>query len=202
MKHVLKPVTLALVTALALAGCAGTPSPTATAPATAPPTGAATGNWQLDQAGMADRIKAASLTVLTAEGTAEHFHAHLDVIVNREPITVPAEIGVTLGADGKPNGISSVHTHDATGIIHIEAPVVGQRYTLGQALREWGVLGDRGCFGSVCNSSAAKWAVYVDGVKAAGDATDVALVAHEEIALVFGQAPDPIPSKYAFPEGL
>ena len=70
MKHVLKPVTLALVTALALAGCAGTPSPTATAPATAPPTGAATGNWQLDQAGMADRIKAASLTVLTAEGTA------------------------------------------------------------------------------------------------------------------------------------
>jgi len=156
----------------------------------------------MDPVGMAERIKAASLSVLTAEGTAEHFHAHLDVIVNGRPVTVPANIGITFGADGQANGISSVHTHDTTGIIHIEAPISGQRYTLAQVLEEWGVLGDLGCYGPECNSSSGTWTVYVNGDKQNGDTTRVVLVAHEEIALVYGDRAQAVPSTYAFPAGL
>lgn len=72
-------------------------------------------SWELNPIGAAARIRNAGLPILTAEGTAEHFHAHLDVIVDREPIPVPAGIGFTLGADGKPDGISSLHTHDTSG---------------------------------------------------------------------------------------
>ena len=71
-----------------------------------------------------------------------HIHALLHVYVDGKPATVPANIGITTGIE------SPLHTHDTSGIIHIEA---GQPYpfTLGQFFQAWGVrlnatqLGDR-----------------------------------------------------------
>jgi hypothetical protein len=107
-----------------------TPS-TSSAAAAAPATG-----WELDTKGGAERIKAAGLPVLSMEGSAEHFHAHLDVFVDGKPVVVPAYIGFSFAVTGQPNGISALHTHDESGIIHIEAPVAGDTYTLGQLLTE------------------------------------------------------------------
>ncbi|WP_260842550.1 hypothetical protein [Paenarthrobacter nicotinovorans] len=197
----------AALSALALAGCSG--APTSSAPGTTPaptasatPTGPSVPTWGLDPASAAGRIQAAGLPVLTAEGTAEHFHAHLDVVVHGKPVTVPEGIGITLGPDGKPNGISSLHTHDTSGIIHIEAPTVGQRYTLGQVLQEWGMLGGTGCIGPECSSEAGKWTVYVNGKAKTWGLTEVVLAAHDEIALVYGNEVAMIQPKYAFPPGL
>jgi hypothetical protein len=47
----------------------------------------------MDAKGSAGRIKASGLEVLTAEGAAEHFHAHLEVFVDGKPGAIPAEIG-------------------------------------------------------------------------------------------------------------
>ena len=96
-----------------------------------------------DTKGGAERIKEAGLPVLNMEGAAEHFHAHLDVFVDGKPVAVPADIGFSFSSTGQPNGISALHTHDESGIVHFEAPVAGDTYTLGQLLTEWGVLDGR-----------------------------------------------------------
>src|SRR6516162_4193467 len=57
-------------------------------------------------------MRAAGLPMLSREGTVEHIHAHLDVRVNGQPVDVPAMIGIDR------QGISPVHTHDSTGVIH------------------------------------------------------------------------------------
>jgi len=51
------------------------------------------------------------------EQNAFHIHAHLDIFVDGEPFDVPADIGIT-------NSCTYwLHTHDLTGIIHIESPI-------------------------------------------------------------------------------
>ncbi|WP_255768145.1 hypothetical protein [Pseudarthrobacter sulfonivorans] len=172
-------------------------SPSQSSPATA--TGAA--GWALAPDAGGARIKAAGLEILNAEGTAEHYHAHLDVFVDGKPITVPADIGFSFGAGGQANGISALHTHDTTGIIHIEAPTSGAKYSLGQVLREWGVLDGSDTSGAP-HGGTDGWSAYVNGSKQDGPVTDVVLKAHDEVVLSFGAAPSPLPGTYTFPAGL
>src|SRR4030095_7701535 len=57
-----------------------------------------------------------------------HIHAHLSLFFKGEQIAVPYGIGIVKpfrvenGFVGVGNGIYWLHTHDATGIIHIESP--------------------------------------------------------------------------------
>lgn len=171
---------------------------TTSAPATPAP---ATG-WELSPKGGGDRIKAAGLAVLTAEGAAEHFHAHLDVFVDGKPVTVPADIGFELDTTGHPTGISALHTHDESGIIHIEAPALGATYTLGQFLTEWGVLNGTDTTPGSPHAGSDGWTVTINGTKHAGTVSDVVLNAHDEIVLSYGAAPAQAPIAFKFPQGL
>src|SRR5438046_2239310 len=80
-------------------------------------------------------VAAAGLSMLSEEGSALHIHAHLDVIVNGNPVPVPADIGV----DDARKKISPLHSHDTTGVIHIESPNKNDTFTLGQFFTEWDV---------------------------------------------------------------
>ena len=191
---------------LSVSGCStAAPAPSPTAPAASATSSAAaaapTTGWELNPKGGAERIKAAGLAVLNEEGAAEHFHAHLDVFVDGKPVPVPADIGFSFTAAGQPNGISALHTHDETGIIHIEAPVAGATYTLGQLLTEWGVLDGTGKPGTA-HAPISDWSVAVNGAKQAGPAQAVVLKAHDEVVLFHGTAPEPMPTTFKFPTGL
>ncbi|MFF2245755.1 hypothetical protein ACFVTM_16405 [Arthrobacter sp. NPDC058130] len=190
---------------LAVAGCsAATPGPGTAVPTPSASSSAAaapTTGWELNTKGGAERIKAAGLPVLNMEGAAEHFHAHLDVFVDGRPVAVPANIGFSFSATGQPDGISALHTHDESGIIHIEAPVVGDTYTLGQLLTEWGVL-DGAEKPGTAHSGASDWSVVVNGAKQDGPVRDVVLKAHDEVVLLHGTAPDPLPTAFNFPAGV
>ena len=59
------------------------------------------------------------------ESTIFHIHVHLDIFINGQNSTVPALIGITNSC------FYWLHTHDDTGIIHIESPV-NKTFTLGQ----------------------------------------------------------------------
>lgn len=158
--------------------------------------------WELNKQGGAERIKAAGLDVLNSEGAAEHFHAHLDIFVKGKAMIVPADIGFEFTAAGKPTGISALHTHDESGIIHVEAPVVGDTYTVGQLLTEWGVLDGTGpATGTAAHSAIAGWSATVNGKKRPGSISSIVLKAHEQIVLYHGNAPSPMPSTFTFPEG-
>lgn len=200
-----KRLAVALTISGLLAGATACGAPAQTAPASATPSAsaatAAAAGWELDPAAGAQRIKAAGLDILTAEGTAEHYHAHVDVLVDGKAVTVPAEIGFSFGADGQPNGISALHTHDTSGVIHIEAPTAGLKYTLGQMLSEWGVLDGKDASGAP-HGGTGGWTVYVNGAKQSAPVSDVVLKAHDEVVLSYGAAPSRVPGSYNFPAGL
>jgi hypothetical protein len=76
------------------------------------------------------RAAEAGVAVLGAEGAATHTHTLVVMTVDGRPVKVPASIGIDLDR----NRIAVVHTHDTTGLVHVESPEAGDSYTLGQFL--------------------------------------------------------------------
>ncbi len=117
-----------------------------------------------------------------------HYHVHLDVFYDGQPVTVPASVGIDYTAQR----ISPVHSHTDAGIIHIEANK-DDRFTLGQFLTEWGLAVKGNCVADKCGDQAV---AYVNGTAQDGSAASVVLKAGQEIALVLGPKPADIPSTY------
>lgn len=156
--------------------------------------------WPRNTAELRPRLAALGLPALGREGTALHIHQHLDVFVNGRRVTVPAGIGI----DPAGTFISPLHTHDATGIVHVESPTV-EAFTLGQLFGVWGVRFTRQCLGGYCARGGRRLCVYVDGRLVQGDPRLVPLEEHEEIVVAFGtkaQLTRPVPAAFAFPSGL
>ncbi|MDQ6651019.1 MAG: hypothetical protein M3Z02_13015 [Actinomycetota bacterium] len=128
-----------------------------------------------------------------------HYHAHLDVIADGAKIPVVANLGI----DYKAQKISPLHTHDASGVIHIEA-AKSDVFTLGQLFTEWGVRLSPDCVGGLCTGGGKTLRVYVNGQLRPGDPAAVAFAAHQEVALVYRADSDttPVPAKYDFASGL
>jgi hypothetical protein len=154
--------------------------------------------WAAPQGAVA-KAKAAGLDVASAEGTVNHFHTHLDVIVDGKQVVVPANVGI----DAQAQELSELHTHDTSGVLHIESPA-HRRYVLGQFFDEWGVRLNGSQVGGLKAGGGEALAAYVDGKKVAGNPASIELTAHREIALVFGKAGVKVnvPSSYDFPSGL
>jgi hypothetical protein len=148
----------------------------------------------------ADYVAAAGLPY-GEETTKVHYHAHLDVIVDGKPVPVPAYLGFV--ARGRTAlGLSALHTHDATGVIHIENNMPAT-FVLGQVFVEWGVRFSAECVGGYCTGGGKQLAVFVNGRQQAGDVTRIVLAKHQEIAVVYG-TPDQLtkpPSSYHFTSG-
>lgn len=144
-------------------------------------------------------IKKAGLVHSPMEGSAVHFHSHLDVFVDGKAVPVASQIGIN-DATGD---MSELHTHDTSGVLHIESPNTKGHYTLGQLFTEWNVRLDATDLGGLKAGSGKTLTAYVDGKKVSGNPADIALVAHREIALVYGSPSQKVdvPSSYAFPAG-
>lgn len=130
-----------------------------------------------------------------------HYHAHLDVIVNGKKVVVPPYIGMV--SDGhKILGLSPLHTHDESGVLHIENSVPAT-FLLGQVFIEWGVRFTPTCLGPYCTGGRNEMAVFVDGKRYRGDPTRIVLTTHQEVAVVFGATGNlpPAPASYHFSSG-
>jgi hypothetical protein len=143
--------------------------------------------------------RAAGLTVQPMEGTAKHFHTHLDILVNGRPVEVPANLGISQTAQA----MSELHTHDTTGVLHIESPTTSKRYNLGELFRTWQVKLSGTAMGGLRTNGTNTLVAYVDGKKQTGDPASIELTAHREIALVYGPAGAKVnvPKAYKFPQG-
>lgn len=146
-------------------------------------------------------VKAAGLPMLTAEGTALHIHAHLDVYVNGKKTAVPGLVGI----DETHQQISPLHTHDTSGVVHIESPTV-KDFTLGQFMKEWEVELSSTQLGPNHTDGTHTLTVYVNGKPTTGDPAALVLAAHAEIALVYGTASEnatvTVPTSYTWTNGL
>lgn len=77
------------------------------------------------------------------EGTIEHYHPLLVINVGGTQREVPADIGIspteTNPADVCTSGGHAIHTHDGSGVVHIELPAIPPSDpTLGQFFTIWG----------------------------------------------------------------
>jgi hypothetical protein len=98
--------------------------------------------WPSESALLPARLRPSGLHQLTMEGTALHIHEHLDLFVSGRRVRVPALVGI----DQQAGFLTELHTHDASGIIHVESPVP-RTFTLGQFFCEWGVKLSATCLG-------------------------------------------------------
>jgi hypothetical protein len=127
---------------------------------------------------------------------------HLDVIVNGKQVTVPAGVGLAEPVDrGKCQprvgdcatghfftaavANSPLHTHSASGLIHVEPDRRGT-YTLGEFFDEWGVRLSGSCVGGYCAGDGKELRVYVNGQRVPGNPRRIVLTNRQEIAVVFG----------------
>jgi hypothetical protein len=162
-----------------------------------------------------ERTVEAGLKPQPKEFLTNHVHAHLDVFVDGEPVTVPAGIGIKIDNPAvrrvtKPDGsvsyggidlcdeacISPLHTHDASGILHTES-ASSEPNTLGEFFTEWGVALDPSCVTTFCGPTT-KIAIYVDGELTTGDPRAIQLTDHREIAIIIGTPPPEIPKAADF----
>jgi hypothetical protein len=145
------------------------------------------------------QAKAAGLPMLGQEGQVLHIHSHLDVFVDGRPVTVPAEIGIDLTRQQ----ISPLHTHDTSGVVHIESPVK-RDFTLGEFMTEWNVPIGKDSLGPLKSGGGKELHVYVNGTERTGDPAALKLGAHDEIAVVYGAASEKVhvPASYNWPQGL
>jgi hypothetical protein len=145
------------------------------------------------------QVRAAGLPMLGEEGQVLHIHAHLDVFVDGKAVMVPADIGV----DVAKQQISPLHTHDASGVVHIESPEK-RDFTLGQFMTEWNVPIAKDALGPLKTGGGKELHVFVNGKEQAGDPAALKLVAHDEITVVYGAAGDKVrvPTSYTWSQGL
>ena len=72
---------------------------------------------------------------LATEGTAQHIHPYLRIVLDGTPVTVPAFVGIR--NSGGVACYEPLHTHDASGIVHIETANPTQTFTLGDFFTIW-----------------------------------------------------------------
>jgi hypothetical protein len=194
-------IVAAVAVAFAFDESGGSPSAPTPVPASLPGELAGAAPWPANNTnGLQARLAALDLPALAFEGTTLHIHQHLDLFVAGKRVVVPAGIGID--PDGR--FISPLHTHDTSGVIHVESPTV-RAFTLGEFFGVWGVRLGSGRLGGYVAGNGRALRTYVDGRPVTGDPGNVVLASHQEVVVAFGtarQLPRPIPSGYAFAAGL
>jgi hypothetical protein len=169
-----------VIAVAALCGCGSSSDNTASTPST-PAAPATTSNG----APVIDGIKC------EPEHLETHYHAHLTLLRDGKQVKVPAFIGI----DFKHQCLYWLHTHDATGIMHIESPDT-RTYTLGNWFDVWGKpLSKTQAAGLKGNLK-----VFVGNRAFGGDPRTIVLKPHELITIEQGKVVEPPP--FTFPPGV
>ena len=123
-----------------------------------------------------------------------HLHTHLTILVDGVTQRVPKEVGLTGCA-------YETHTHDYSGVIHVETSVQ-KKFTLGQFFAVWGQPLTRT---NVAGLSSASIRTFIaDGAKlteTTDDPATIELLGHRSIYIVIGSVPATLPS-HEWPAGL
>lgn len=150
--------------------------------------------------GVASGATVDGISCSTTEQSAYHIHAHLAIYNGGTAQPLPAGIGIP-GPQQVDNGfvvggkcLYWLHTHDQTGVIHIESPV--QRvYTLGNFFDVWG----KPLSSTQVGSDKGQVTAFVNGKRFTGDPRAIKLGPHTIIQLDVGSA---VPANsYTFPAG-
>jgi hypothetical protein len=156
--------------------------------------------WNPVYKDLGQRIDAMGLPGLS--DTAFHIHALLHVYVNGKEVTVPADIGLDQAAQV----FSPIHTHDESGIVHMEATKT-YPFTIGQFFAVWGVRFSNSQLGPYKSNGQDQLRVYVTpeggSPQLVQDPVDYVMQEHDDISVGYGK-PGSFPEQppASFPAGL
>jgi hypothetical protein len=137
----------------------------------------------------------------TNEQVAYHIHVHLAIFVNGVQQPLPRGIGIPGPQTVQGGFVASgkcfywLHTHDSSGVIHIESPTT-RTYTLGQFFDIWG----RKLSSDQAGNAKGHLTVFVNGKRFTGDPRSITFSGHKLIQLDVGKVVPPKP--YTFAAGL
>ena len=157
-------------------------------------------------AGQANGAPVDGVESSSSEQVLFHIHAHLQIYVNGEQKLIPYGIGIVppyqlvASQDGPfvggGNAFYWLHTHDETGVIHVESPQQ-RTFTLGDFFDIWHQPLGPDRIGPLTGQITA----FVNGQPVSGDPRNIPLDAHSVIQLDLGGPVVP-PQPYAFANGL
>ncbi|CAN7735199.1 hypothetical protein LJR267_009186 [Paraburkholderia hospita] len=134
--------------------------------------------------------------LVCAAGMSEfyHVHAHLAIVSDGQWLASPANVGILSQCNYE------MHTHDQTGIIHIETPSV-KTFTLGQFFDIWGQTLSRTNVAGVTGTVVAYINDNGDVRRYEGDLRNIELISHRDITLQIGKPMGALPT-YSWYEPL
>jgi hypothetical protein len=167
---------LAALLALVAVGC-GSSSPTPTGLTIAGPgLQASQPPWPAEYAHLAQRLHQIGLPA----GGSEKFHIHALLHIYANGLLVP--LAANIGVDPAKHLESSLHTHDHTGIIHMEA-AHPFNFTLGDFFSVWGVKFGPAQLGGLTGYGGDHLHFYLNGRPLSNPAADVL---HNNDSIVIG----------------
>ena len=146
------------------------------------------------------RLNVLGIASLPQEALQVHTHSHLDIYDTGKHVTVPRFVGFDIRGK-KFYGLTPLHTHDTSGIIHMEADSF-YPFKLGQFFDIWGVRFTNSQIGAYYNQGKNTLQVYVNGKKIP-DPVNYKMQRHDTIVVGYGP-PGSFPTKIPanFPNGL
>jgi len=109
-----------------------------------------------------------------------HVHAHLQIVYDGQNVAVPANIGIDDNTC-----VYYLHTHDASGELHIEAPEA-RLFTLGNFFDIWGQPLSSTRLASIPLHKGQHLHAFLNGKPYHGNPRSIELSAHQLIALEVG----------------
>jgi hypothetical protein len=146
--------------------------------------------WAPESRFLATRL--AALRLPGQSDTAFHIHVRLRIFVDGRQVPVPSQVGI----DPQGRFLAPLHTHDASGIVHIEADRPFP-FTLGEFFTIWGVRFTDTRIGGYADAGDRRRRVYVDG-RLVADPVHHVLGAHDRIVVGYG-TPGSFPGRRAHP---
>jgi hypothetical protein len=183
MRHPRYAPLLAALTAaaLVLSGCGEKEETLGDATATyGPGITASPPPWKPEYANLKKRIDQLGLPPV---GKEQH-HSHALIHIYNDGLLV--EVAPNIGIDRKQKAYSSVHTHDASGIIHMESNRP-HKFTLGDFFAIWGVQFGSKSLGALKNDGEKQVRVYVNG-KPVQTPADYVMRDNDNISVGYGSA--------------
>ena len=113
-----------------------------------------------------------------------HYHAHVDIINESTgtPVVIPAQIGIPGQC------FYWMHTHDTTGIVHIEAPreSSSRQFTLADFFQVWGQPLSPTRVATLPVGPGQQLKMWVNGQPYTGDPRKIVLRSHDQVVLEIG----------------
>ncbi|HLI71889.1 MAG TPA: hypothetical protein VKV19_19210 [Ktedonobacteraceae bacterium] len=119
------------------------------------------------------------------EGSVTHIHAHVSIYINGKLEDIPQYVGIPQDSSGNVICYYWLHTHDTSGVIHIESPAsANETFTFGQFVAEWDeYFNNLGFYPQLLLNSG--WTIWTDGKKYNGTLDSIPLTAHNLITIAY-----------------